>query len=260
MIVIKLGGNALVAQAGPSWVEPVVEAFERDHSLVLVHGGGPQIDAELKLHNLPKVMVGGYRVTDDSTFEIVEMVLAGQVQQNLVRLLRASGTAAVGISGSDGGLFGVRKKLAPGEIDLGHVGEIVDVRPAILRLLIGDGFLPVLSPVSSDESGVGFNVNADIAAGAVAGALEADQVIFMTDVAGIFRNYPDEGSLISRISLSELQELLPTLAEGMIPKVEAVINALTSGAKRAHVIDGRNSEALKALLAGNAVGTEVLHG
>lgn len=259
MIVIKLGGNALVAQQGSSWVEPVAEAFERERSLVLVHGGGPQIDAELKVHDIPKEVIGGYRVTDDATFAIVEMVLAGQVQQGLIRLLRASGVPAVGIAGSDGGLFNVRKKFGAGGVDLGHVGEIVGVRPALLEVLIAEGFLPVLSPVSSDENGVGFNVNADMAAGAVAGSLGADQAIFMTDVAGIFRNYPDEGSLIRRISLSELKDLLPVLAEGMIPKVEAVINALSSGARRAHVIDGRNGQALKSLLEGKDVGTEVVH-
>lgn len=260
MIVIKLGGNALAAQEGISWVDPIAESFARDPSLVLVHGGGPQIDAELKLHAIPKEMMGGYRVTDKRTFEIVEMVLAGQVQQGLVRLLRSHGVSAVGVTGSDSGLLHVRKKVLAGSQDLGHVGEVVKVNTSLVESLMGKELLPVISPVSSDERGEGFNVNADLAAGAIAGALRADRVVFMTDVPGIFRNFPDPGSLIDRISLSQLQELMPSFADGMIPKVEAVINALSLGAKRAHVIDGRNGEALRRILTGHDAGTEVVHG
>ena len=260
MIVIKLGGNALAASSSNDWVEPIGQAFNRDPNLIIVHGGGPQIDEELQIHGKSKLVIDGYRVTDANSFEIVEMVLAGKVQQSLVRLLRAAKLPAVGITGSDGALFDVVKRHSPSGSDLGQVGEVVGVNKGILAALLEKGFLPVVSSVSSDEDGLGFNVNADLAAGALAGAFTAERAIFMTDVPGIYRNYPDPDSLISQITLSELRELLPRLATGMIPKVEAVITALELGAKRASVIDGRDGRALSTLLAGGKAGTEVSHG
>ncbi len=260
MIVIKLGGNALAASASNDWVETIGRAFKSDPAMIIVHGGGPQIDEELEIHDNAKVVIEGYRVTDAKAFEIVEMVLAGKVQQSLVRTLRAAKLPAVGITGSDGSLFDVVKKNSPSGKDLGQVGEVVGVNKEILATLLESGFLPVVSSVSSDQSGLGFNVNADLAAGALAGSFTADRAIFMTDVPGIYRNYPDLDSLISEITLSELRVLVPSLATGMIPKVEAVITALESGAKCASVIDGRDGRALSALLAGGRAGTEVRHG
>ena len=260
MIVIKLGGNALAASGNNDWIEAISRTFNSGRKIILVHGGGPQIDEELAIHGRSKSVVDGYRVTDEGAFEIVEMVLAGRVQQSLVRMLRGAELPAVGVTGSDGALFDVVKKNAPSGADLGQVGEITNVNTHLVETLLAKGFLPVVSSVSSDQQGVGFNVNADLAAGALAGAFKAEQVIFLTDVPGIYRNYPQEDSLIARISLMELQELLPSLATGMIPKVEAVIAALESGARSAYVIDGRDGVALSHLLAGRVVGTEVVHG
>lgn len=257
MILIKLGGNALAASMGLGWLDAIAAAHESGHQVVLVHGGGPQIDEEFQIHSLPKIVMGGYRVTDEKAFEVVEMVLAGRVQQALVRVMKSKGLPVVGITGSDGALFDVTKKYAPDGSDLGQVGEVSTVNPKIVMALLASGYLPVVSPVSSDESGKGFNVNADIAAGALAGSLNADKAIFMTDVPGIFRNFPDPVSILERTSLAELKSLLPALSEGMVPKVEAVINALESGAKSAYVIDGRSGEALTALLSGSRVGTEI---
>jgi acetylglutamate kinase len=177
-----------------------------------------------------------------------------------VRALRGAGLPAVGITGSDGATFDVVKKSSPTGKDLGQVGEVSHVNTALIESLLDQGFLPVLSSVSSDETGLGYNVNADLAAGSLAGAFKAERAIFMTDVPGIYRNYPEEDSLIQQISLSDLRRLAPSLATGMIPKVEAVITALESGARSASVIDGRDGVALSQLLTGNSVGTEVIHG
>ncbi len=260
MIVVKLGGNALAHSSSHDWIEAVAKTFHSDRRVILVHGGGPQIDEELSIHGESKVVIDGYRVTDAKAFEIVEMVLAGRVQQSLVRALRGAGLPAVGITGSDGATFDVVKKSSPTGKDLGQVGEVNHVNTALVESLLDQGFLPVLSSVSSDEKGLGYNVNADLAAGSLAGAFKAERAIFMTDVPGIYRNYPEEDSLIRQISLSDLRRLAPSLATGMIPKVEAVITALESGARSASVIDGRDGVALSQLLTGNSVGTEVIHG
>jgi acetylglutamate kinase len=260
MILIKLGGNALAAATGLGWLDAIASARSKGLKLILVHGGGPQIDVEFDIRKMPKVVIGGYRVTDETAFGIVEMVLAGQVQQSLVRALRSRSIPAVGITGSDGGLFEVNKKYASDGADLGQVGEVKKIDPSLIKLLMEAGYLPIVSPVSSDGLGVGFNVNADLAAGALAGALHVERAVFMTDVPGIYRNYPDKASLIASTTLSEMKELLPSLSAGMVPKVESVIHALESGAKKANVIDGRDGEALQALLSGEACGTEIIHG
>ena len=259
MIVIKLGGNALAATTDQGWLEAISSAHKAGTKMALVHGGGPQIDQEFAIHSLPKVVVGGYRVTDVKAFEVVEMVLAGKVQQGLVRMLRSQSIPAVGVTGSDGGLFLAKKKYAPDGSDLGQVGEIEEVDPRLIISLIQSGVLPVISSTSSDHEGNGFNVNADLAAGALSGALKVDRVIFMTDVPGIFRHYPHPETLIPHATLDEMKRLLPSLSEGMVPKVEAVIHALESGAKRVNVIDGRDGGALSTLLNGRSCGTEISH-
>lgn len=260
MIVIKLGGNALSKAEDLSWISILAAKIQEGEKFVIVHGGGPQIDQELEIHGIEKKFIDGFRFTDPKTFDVVEMVLSGSVQQRLIRLLRSYGMRAVGVSGNDGALFTAKKKfLANGE-DLGQVGDIEEVDPSLISLVLDGGFLPVITPVSSDNKGVGFNVNADIAAASLAGALSADAAIFMTDVAGIFRDYPDPGSLIEEISLSELSALHGIFSGGMLPKVEAVQKAINSGSRRAHVIDGRDGRAITALLEGSKVGTVVTGG
>lgn len=257
MILIKLGGNALASSTGSGWLDAIESAHRAGRPLVLVHGGGPQIDEEFRIHSIPRIVIGGYRATDAAAFDIVEMVLAGKVQQGLVRMLRSRSIPAVGVTGSDGGLFVAKRRNASDGSDLGQVGEVELVDPRLVESLMRLGYLPVVTPISSDRAGIGFNVNADLAAGALAGALQVERVIFMTDVAGIFRDYPNPESLISRTSLNELELLMPSLSEGMVPKVESVIHALESGARVAHVIDGRDGAALSALLAGEQTGTEI---
>ena len=169
MIVVKLGGNALSKAQDLTWVSTLKARVERGEKFIIVHGGGPQIDVELGVHNIEKKFIDGFRYTDEKTFEIVEMVLAGSVQQRLVRLLRSFGIRAVGITGNDGAILTAVKKLTSDGSDLGQVGEIESVDTRLLTLLLSEGFIPVVTPVSGDAIGNGFNVNADIAAAAIAG-------------------------------------------------------------------------------------------
>lgn len=260
MIVVKVGGNALANVSDLGWIQVMAEAMSAGEKFVLVHGGGPQIDSELALHGVTRRFVDGLRYTDEQTYAVVEMVLAGSVQQQLVRILRSHGLSAVGITGNDGGLItATQRKSASGE-DLGQVGSPTAIEPRVITTLVDAGFLPVVSPTSGNDEGVGLNVNADLAAGALAGALKAERVVFMTDVEGIYRDYSDRETLISQITLDDLKKMKESFSGGMIPKVEAVAAAVSAGAREANVIDGRSGEAFTRLLAGESVGTLVTRG
>ena len=254
MIVIKYGGHALPE---PGATDPILTRISKFHAageqVVLVHGGGPQINAELKIHGIESEFVGGYRKTTEEIFEVVQRVLSGGVLRTLVHQLISIGTNAVGLSASDGAIIRARvmRPVVDGEArDIGLVGEIDSINPALIRQLLSDGYLPVISPIGVDRFGTGLNLNADLVAGAIGGALKADQVIFMTDVLGIYRNFPDPNSIIDHIAVEELRQLLPGFAEGMIPKVEAAIAAIEAGANVARIIDGRTAENLTNALAG----------
>jgi len=248
MIVIKYGGHALPRPGVPDLTLKTISDFHRSgEKVVLVHGGGPQIDSELAIHQISSEMVGGYRPTTPEVFEVVQKVLSGQVLRTLVNQLIGFGANVVGLSASDGATIRVSKMLPlvdGKEVDMGLVGDIESTNSNLLTVLLNSGFLPVISPVATTSTGQGMNLNADIAAGAIGGALNADQVIFMTDVAGIYRNYPDPSSLISSISASQLKSLQPTFAAGMVPKVKAALHALAAGAKSVRIIDGRESSHL----------------
>lgn len=244
MKVIKYGGHAIPK---PGSKDPVIaliaEEFLDGQKLVLVHGGGPQIDLELALHHLPKEMISGYRNTTPQVFEIVQKVLSGQVLRTLVNQFIANGVNAVGLTASDGCIIRAVKMtpLVKGiATDVGLVGDISQVNPDLLQSLLAQGYLPIISPVAVDNSGQGFNINADLAAGAIGGALGADEVIFMTDVAGIYRDYPNPDSLISEIDCAGLKVIQASFVEGMVPKVKAAISALEAGAKKVRIIDGRD--------------------
>jgi acetylglutamate kinase len=205
-------------------------------------------------------MVSGYRLTTPEVFEVVQKVLSGQVLRTLVNQLISYGANAVGLSAGDGAIVRAEKMepIVDGkEIDIGLVGDAVTTDPKLLKVLLDSGFLPVISPVAVSQAGQGLNLNGDLAAGAVGGALKADEVIFMTDVAGIYRNYPNVDSIIQTISASELQELQPMFAAGMIPKVKAALAALSAGAKQVRVIDGRDHQNLVKALDGEG-GTVVV--
>ena len=261
MIVIKYGGHALpLAGEKDSTLELVAEAHNSGQEIILVHGGGPQIDVELTIHGISTEMVSGYRSTTPEVFEIVQKVLSGQVLRTLVNQLIGFGANAVGLSAADGAIIRAIKMepLVNGTpVNIGLVGDISSSDSTLLRLLVSNGYLPVVSPISVSESGLGLNLNADLAAGAIGGALRAEQVIFMTDVEGIYRNYPDRNSIMHETTATELRELAPTFTAGMIPKAKAALAALGAGAASVRIIDGRDSKNLESALMGTG-GTLVL--
>jgi acetylglutamate kinase len=244
MIVIKFGGHAMGASAYP-WMEEISTSFKKGQKFVIVHGGGPQINKELERQNIVSQFHNGLRITTPEVMTVVESVLAGSVLREVVRNLSAHGLPAIGITGGDAGLL---KAEVIDNGELGAVGEVVKVEPKILHLLLENGYLPVVSPLSQGPQGQVLNVNADLAAGSIAGSLAATEIIFLTDVPGIYRNWPDEGSLIAQISREELRGL--NFADGMIPKVQAALQALQLGARSVRIIDGKNFTAFQQALLG----------
>lgn len=242
MIVIKYGGNAIPDEnASDPVLEAIGDAFLDGEQIVLVHGGGPQIDAALAEKGLKTHKVAGYRVTDAKAFAVVQSVLSGQVLRSIVNYLIGSEINAVGLSASDGGLVRASKykPIVDGKaIDIGYVGQVEEVNPMILETLITEGYLPVISPVATDSDGIGYNINADLVAAAIGGALRADSVLFLTDVDGIYRKWPNKSSLISQISVEELKQIAPSFADGMIPKVHAAIAAIAAGAFSVRITNG----------------------
>jgi acetylglutamate kinase len=243
MIVIKFGGHAM--DSDPIWMDEISRRWSSGEQFVIVHGGGPQIDQQLEVEGIESEFKDGFRFTTPAVMKVVEAVLTGSVLRSVVRSLQRVGIPAVGITGSDAGLLSVRLKS---EGALGLVGEVDVVNPKILKTLLAGGFLPVVAPVSNAPDGSALNINADLAAGAIAGALRAQEVLFMTDVPGIYRNWPDQNSLMNEVSVKELSSIV--FEGGMVPKVAAVINAISSGARSARVIDGKSLVAFKDALSG----------
>ena len=253
MIVIKFGGHAMTDEHG-AFAKAISEAIASGVTPVIVHGGGPQIGEALKAAGIESKFIGGFRVTTPETFAVVEQVLASEVGPGVAESLVAQGVHAIALSGRKSGtLIAERQtKLVDGTpADLGLVGTISSVDTSAVNQLVEAGKVPVISPIATSVDGqIGFNVNADIAAAALAGALDARWLIIMTDVEGIYRNWPDKGSLISSITASELESLKASFAEGMAPKVQACLDAIAAGAKAVRIIDGRNPSALKSALLG----------
>ncbi|WP_216206680.1 acetylglutamate kinase [Amycolatopsis aidingensis] len=263
VVVLKYGGNAMVD-------EELKTAFAQDMVFlrlaglhpVVVHGGGPQISTMLDRLGIEGEFRGGLRVTTPETMDVVRMVLVGQVGRELVGLINAHGPYAVGISGEDAHLFTAQRKQAMVDgaaVDLGLVGEVVGVNPDAVLDIVNAGRIPVVSTVAPDADGVVHNVNADTAAGALAAALGAEKLVVLTDIEGLYANWPDRSSLINRIRVDKLEELLPALASGMIPKMEACVRAIRGGVRRAHVIDGRLAHSvLLEVFTSEGIGTMVL--
>ena len=243
IVVIKYGGNAMVDDdLKRAFAEDVVFLRLAGLRPVVVHGGGPQISAMLKRLGVTSEFRGGYRVTTDEVMDIVRMVLTGQVQRELVSLINENDSFAVGTSGEDTQMLIAERRdvLVDGvPTDIGLVGDVVEVRPELLLEILNDGWIPVVSTVAHDRSGQLLNVNADTAAGAIAAALQAQKLMVLTDVEGLYRNWPDRDSIIRRLSVEELRAMLPTLESGMVPKMEACVRAIDGGVPQAHVIDGR---------------------
>ncbi|MEY2634890.1 MAG: hypothetical protein RIS75_830 [Actinomycetota bacterium] len=262
-VVIKYGGNAMVDQK-------LQEAFAADIVFlrlaglkpVVVHGGGPQITAMLERLGVPSEFRGGYRVTTPEVMDVVRMVLTGQVQRELVGLINAHGPLAVGTSGEDAQIFTAEKRYAvvDGEqVDVGQVGDVVDVRPDHILEMLDSGMIPVVSTVALGADGVAYNVNADTAAGALAVALGAEKLVMLTDVEGLYRDWPNSDEVIRQIAVSDLREMLPTLSTGMVPKIDACVRAVEGGVPRAHIIDGRLEHGLLLeVFTDSGVGTMVL--
>ncbi|MBW3068681.1 acetylglutamate kinase [Actinomyces sp. 594] len=263
-IVIKYGGNAMVDDAlKRAFAQDVLFLHQVGLRPVVVHGGGPQISAMLARLGIESEFRGGLRVTTPEVMDVVRMVLTGGVQRELVSLLNEAGSAAVGISGEDGGLLRARQRLATvdGEsVDVGLVGDVVEVDPRSVIELLDQGRIPVVSsvaPLVADATTV-LNVNADTAAAALAVALKAQKLIVLTDVEGLYSNWPEKDSLVSRIGADALEALLPELSSGMVPKMEACLRAVRGGVGQAHVVDGRQPHSmLLEIVTDDGVGTVV---
>jgi acetylglutamate kinase len=258
-IVVKYGGHAMADDSlKRAFAEDVVLLKFVGIHPVVVHGGGPQIDRMLADLHIPSTFVRGMRVTDAPTMRVVEMVLVGQINGEIVSLINTTGGNAVGLSGKDGGLILARRMAGPaGNGDLGMVGEVVGVSPTVVAALQSKDFIPVIAPVGSSIEGESLNINADIAAGKVAEALEAEKLLLLTDVVGI---KDGEGELVPSLSASQAQKLIDqgVIQSGMIPKVECCLEALRRGVKQVHIIDGRVRHAiLLELFTDRGVGTEV---
>jgi acetylglutamate kinase len=263
IVVIKYGGNAMIdGELKTAFAQDMVFLRLAGIRPVVVHGGGPQITAMLNRLGLPAEFRGGLRVTTPETIDVVRMVLVGQVGRELVGLINAHGPYAVGLSGEDAGLFRAEKRIASvtGEpVDIGLVGEVVEVSPDAVLDIVAAGRIPVVAGVAPDRDGVVYNINADSAAAALAGALGAEKLVVLTDVEGLYANYPDPNSLVSAITADDLAPMLATLDAGMAPKMEACLRAVRGGVPQAHVIDGRVAHSvLLEVFTSDGVGTMVI--
>ncbi|WP_461211476.1 acetylglutamate kinase [Desulfocurvus sp. DL9XJH121] len=268
-IVIKYGGHAMKD-------EELKQAFAKSVTLlkyigvnpVVVHGGGPQIGEMLKALNIDSCFREGLRVTDEATMDVVEMVLAGKVNKQIVNLLNQHGGKAVGLSGKDGRCIRCRKlemtatpespSMPPEIIDLGHVGEVEHIDPTLIRTLEGQGFIPVIAPVGVDDDGETYNINADSVAAAVAGALEARRLILLTDVEGVL---DANGELISSMRRADVVRAIEdgTAKGGMIPKLKCCLEALDAGVEKAQIVDGRlENSILLEMFTKQGIGTQIL--
>ncbi|WP_326553997.1 acetylglutamate kinase [Micromonospora sp. NBC_01813] len=242
-VVVKYGGNAMIdPQLQRAFAADMVFMRYAGIRPVVVHGGGPQISSMLRRLGIASEFKGGLRVTTPEAMDVVRMVLVGQVGRELVGLINEHGPYAVGLSGEDARLFTAVRRPAyvDGEpVDIGQVGDVDTVNPSAVTDIIAAGRIPVISTVAPDVDGVLHNLNADTAAAALAIALRARKLVVLTDVPGLYADWPDTTSLISRISADELADLLPTLAAGMVPKMEACLRAVRGAVPAAHVVDGR---------------------
>ncbi|MBQ2086722.1 MAG: acetylglutamate kinase [Selenomonas sp.] len=269
IVVIKYGGNAMIN-------DDLKEKVMQDIALmkyvgirpVIIHGGGPDITGFLKKVGKESDFVAGLRVTDEETIEIAEMVLDGKVNSEIVNLLNRRGVRAVGLSGKDAGLIKARKKLATvyeGEdtkkVDIGYVGEVEQVDTGILEDLLDQGYVPVIAPIGVGDGGESYNINADYVAAEIAGALQAEKLLLLTDIEGIYKDFNDKSSFISTLHLPEAKEYIKEgiIAGGMIPKVEACLTALEQGAGKTHIIDGRLAHSIiLEIFTSRGIGTQVV--
>lgn len=265
-VVIKYGGHAMVDEAlQKSFALNVILLKYIGINPVIVHGGGPQIGQMLKQLNIASEFRQGLRVTDDATMDVVEMVLVGKVNKNIVNLINLNGGMAVGLSGKDGRLITARKlemvlekgDAPPEIIDLGKVGEVTGINTSLVTTLLGQGFIPVIAPVGVDEAGETYNINADTVAGAMAAALGAKRLVLLTDVAGVLDK---DKNLISSLDIKEASQAMADgiLTGGMIPKVTCCMEAVDAGVEKAHILDGRVENCIiLEFFTNSGIGTEI---
>lgn len=266
IIVVKFGGNAMIDRS-------LLEAFAEDIVYlrlagikpVIVHGGGPQISDMLGRLGIESEFQGGYRVTTPEAMDVVRMVLTGKVNPELVECINMHGPFAVGATGEDAGMFIGRRRppieVEGNQVDLGLVGDVIGVRPEPILSLVDSGLIPVVAGIAPDidNPGDSLNINADAAAGALASALAAEKLVILTDVAGLYANWPDTDSLVSSITADDLESMLPTLESGMIPKMQACLDAVRGGVSKAAIIDGREPHSvLLEIFTDRGIGTEVI--
>ena len=248
IVVIKYGGNAMTSpELQAAFAEDVMFLRYAGLRPVIVHGGGPQITEHLQRLGIESQFRGGLRVTTAETVTIVRMVLTGHVNAEIVNMLNDHGSFAIGLSGEDASLLTAERRgaLVDGElVDIGQVGDVVEVDPSAMLALIDAGRIPVIATVARGRDGLTYNVNADTAAAAIAVGLAAEKLIVLTDVEGLYADWPHSTEVISEIDSDELARLMPSLASGMVPKMEACLRAVEGGVPRAHVLDGRLPHAL----------------
>ncbi len=242
-VVIKYGGHAMEsAELADQWAQDVVLMHLVGMNPVVVHGGGPQISDLMTRLGKTSTFVDGLRVTDAETVDIVRMALVGKVNREVVGSLNQHGSYAVGLSGEDAGLIAVTQR----DERLGFVGDVESIDPSILHRLLREQLIPVVATIGMDDTGQAYNVNADTVAGAIAESLGAEKLVYLTDVAGVYRDFPDESSLIAQIDADGIEQLVADgrAGEGMIPKLASCVHALRNGVTRAHILDGRIPHAL----------------
>lgn len=248
IVVVKYGGNAMTSpELQASFAEDIVFLRNVGVRPVVVHGGGPQITEQFERAGIPSEFKGGLRVTTPEAMTVVRMVLTGQVNGDIVNLLNDHGPFAVGLSGEDGGLLTAERRAAivDGEpVDIGLVGDVVDVDPAVVYALLDAGKIPVIATVARGVDQNFYNVNADTAAAAIAVGIDAEKLVMLTDVEGLYADWPASTDIVSQIGADELATLLPSLASGMVPKMEACLRAVQGGVPAAHILDGRVPHAL----------------
>jgi len=262
-VVIKYGGHAMTAEElRAGFAQDLVFLKHAGLRPVVVHGGGPQVTGHLDRLGIESEFTAGLRVTTEETIDVVRMVLNGKVNKDIVGLINRHGPYAVGLSGEDANLFTAERKYATVDgafVDIGLVGEITSVDPAMVNALLDDGRIPVVSSIARGADGAVYNVNADTAAAALAVALGAGKLVVLTDVEGLYRDWPNSDEVISQLDANDLAELLPSLSAGMIPKMEACLTAVKGGVPQAHVLDGRLSHAiLLEIFTDSGIGTMVI--
>lgn len=263
LIVIKYGGNAMIdIEKKKKFLEDISNLSKAGKKLVIVHGGGPEINNMLKRVGKESYFIQGNRVSDSEVVEIAEMVLAGKINKGLVGELNNLGVKAIGLSGKDAGLIEAQKKylnIDGQKIDIGFVGEITKVDEGILKLLLDTGYLPIISTIGYDRDGNTYNINADYVAGEIAGKLKAEKLLFFTDVDGIYRDFEDKSSLINEIEKNEVLELIESgnISGGMLPKVNSCLETLDKGVAQVVILNGKIEGIVDRYFSDGKIGTSI---